>query len=249
MRILIANPNMTGAMTDLMVAEARRTCRPGCEIVGLSADFGVSYIATRSELAIAGHALLDSLARHHKGCDAVVVGAFCHGLVAAAKELMPIPVIGIAEAALRAAQLLGRRIAIIGIGARDRGANEEIISDLGMTADVVAVRRLALSGTELANHQARADDAVVRQGALAVDEDNADVLVLGGAAFSGMAERIAARLPVPVVSPVPYAVGLAELAVISHWRKPSAGTYSAPGAKPTLGLGDDLAAFFAAGAE
>jgi Asp/Glu/hydantoin racemase len=198
MKILIANPNMSRTMVDLMVAEARQSCRPGTEVEGVAADFGVPYIATRSEMAIAGHALLDSLARHHQGYDAVIVGAFIQSIVAGAKELMPIPVIGLAEASLRAAQILGRRVSILGVGTPGRGANQDIISELRMDRDVVSVRPLPLSGTALATDQARADQVVIELGLAAVAEDNADVLVLGGAAFAGMAKRIAGQLSRPL---------------------------------------------------
>lgn len=244
MRILIANPNMSERMTELMVREAERHCRPDTQITGVSAAFGVAYIGTRSEMAIAGHALLDCLARHHEGHDAIVVGAFCHGFVAAAKELMPIPVIGIAEAAMRAAQIFGQRLAIIGISAPGRAANEEIVSDLSIAPELVSIHLLPLSGTELADDQARADAEVVKLGNTAVAEAKADVLVLGGAAFAGMAERIAGSLPVPIISPIPYAIGIAELAVHAGWHKPRAGRFSPPGEKATAGLSPELAAFY-----
>ena len=131
MKILIANPNTSTDMLALMLEEAHRGCRPGTEVAGIAADFGVPYIASHSEMAIAGHALLDSLARHHEGHDAVVVGAFCHAFVAAAKELMPVPVIGLAEAGVRAAQIHGRRICIIGLGA-SRTRSGSISSGAGM---------------------------------------------------------------------------------------------------------------------
>jgi Asp/Glu/hydantoin racemase len=245
LRILIANPNTTRTMTDLMVAEARDTASPGTAIEGVTAEFGVPYIATRSEMAIAGHALLDLLARRHAGFDAIVVGAFCQPLVAPAKELMPVPVLGLTEAAMRAAQLLGRRIGVIGMGAADRDTHGDIVREFGLEAHMVGLRILPLSGTELAADQAAADAAVAALGERAVAEDDADVLVLGGAAFSGMARRIAARLPVPVVSPVSHAVGFAETIVRAGWRKPSIGTYAAVGAKSTQGVSAQLAAFFA----
>lgn len=243
MKILIANPNTSTDMLALMLEEAHRGCRPGTEVAGIAADFGVPYIASHSEMAIAGHALLDSLARHHEGHDAVVVGAFCHAFVAAAKELMPVPVIGLAEAGVRAAQIHGRRICIIGLGASGPGADEERIDQLG-GGDVVSRRGLPMSGTELVANQRSADAAVVELGRAAVSEDHADVIVLGGAAFAGMAGRISAELPVPVISPVHYAVGLAELSVASAWRKPSAGAYAPPGDKRTDGLTPELSRFF-----
>jgi Asp/Glu/hydantoin racemase len=244
MKILIANPNTSETMTSLMVEEARRHCRPETEVDGLTTDFGVPYIATRSEMTIAGYALLDNLARHHQGYDAIVVGAFCYGLVPAVKELMPLPVIGIAEAGMRAAQIFGQRIAIIGLGAPDRGGNEAIIAELGMGQHIAGVRCLPLSGTDLAEGQADAEAMVIEQAKKAVDEDRADVLVFGGAAFAGMAERIADRLPVPAISPVAHAVSLAETAIKTGWRKPTKGPSSPPLPKQMKGLGRELSSFF-----
>jgi Asp/Glu/hydantoin racemase len=244
MRILIANPNVTQRMTDLMVAEARRHCRADTVITGVSAEFGVSYIANRSEMAIAGHALLDILARHHGDHDAVVIGAFCHSFVDAAKELVPKPVVGLAEAGMRAAQFFGKRISLISVGDRNRCANEEMVEDLNMTREVVSIRLLNLSGTDLANDQEKADDAVIATCRAAVEEDNADVVVLAGAAFAEMAGRIAGEVPVPVITPVPYAVAIAEQAVLTGWRVPTAGSYAQPGRKETKGLGEALSGYF-----
>ena len=244
MRILIANPNMTQRMTDLMVAEAQRFCRPDTEISGVSAEFGVAYIATRAEAAIAGHALLDCLAKHHHDYDAVIIGAFCHSFVDAAKELMPVPVIGIAEAGMRAAQFFGKRIGLISVGAPGRAANEETVADLCMQTSVASVRLLDLSGTDLANDQKKTDGEVVELGLCMISEDNADVLVLGGAAFAGMADRISGDLSVPVISPIPFAVALAEQAVLGGWRCPTVGSYAQPGEKMVVGLSAQLRGFF-----
>ncbi len=241
MKILIANPNTSSGMLDLMLEEARRVCRPGTELDGVVADFGVAQIASRSELAIAGHALLESLARHLRDHDAVVVGAFYHALVPAARELAPVPVVGLAEAAMRAAQTLGTRIAIIGLGSPERGMYETLVAELGMAGHYAGSRMLPVAGSALVDDQPGADDRVVELGLAAVHEDRADVLVLGGAAFAGMAPRIAPRLPVPVVSPIHHAVGHAELAVLSGWRKPTAGPWARPAGKPSRGLAPELA--------
>jgi Asp/Glu/hydantoin racemase len=243
-RILVVNPNTSSDMLALLLAEARAACRPGTEVSGVAAEFGVPQIGNRVEMALAGHALLEVVARHAPGHDAVVVGAFYQALVPAVKELLPVPVIGLAEAALGAARLLGSRIAILGLGSSERGLMEELAAALGVSDALVGVRALPLSGAALMADPAGADAAVVALGLAAVGEDGADVLVLGGAAFAGMAARIAPKLPVPLVSPVGYAVGLAELVVLSGWRKPTVGAYAAPEAKSTIGLGAALASMF-----
>lgn len=246
MRLLIANPNTSAEMTALMLTEARAFARPGTTVAGLTAPTGVPYIATRAETALASAALLDALASAHTGADAVIVGAFCPGLVPPARELLPLPVIGLAEAGLRAALHFGKRIGILGVGTRERGMNEEIVHELGMAADVVSIQRLPLSGTEIAADPEAVDDRLVAAGERAISEDAADVLVLGGAALAGTQQRIAMRLPVPVVPPLAFAVGLAETAVAMGWRKPAAGTFSRGDYGQLDGASAPLTALFAA---
>lgn len=240
MRILIANPNMSAEMTALMVHEARTTCRPGTEIVGRNATIGVPYISTRAEAAVAGYALLDLVAREAACIDAVVVGAFCPGLVAPVKELLSVPVVGLPEAGLAAARLFGRRVGLIGLGSRARGMNEEILDELGLRSDVASIQRLPMTGTEIATDPARAADAVIAAGQKAVESDDADVLVLGGAAFSGLSARVAPHLPVPVIPPVSYAVSTLETALISGWQPPQAGTFGPVRSDKADGISDDL---------
>ncbi|MEV8467667.1 aspartate/glutamate racemase family protein [Fluviibacterium sp. DFM31] len=242
MRILIANPNMSAEMTALMVEEARTTCRTGTEIIGGNATFGVSYIATRAEAALAAHALLDLVADAAGDVDAVVVGAFCPGLAEPVKELLPVPVVGLPEAGFSAARLFGRRIGLIGIGSRARGMNEEILHDLGARSDVVSIQRLPLSGTDLAADPEGADAAVIAAGMQAVETEDADVLILGGAAFSGIAARVAPHLPVPVVPPVPYAISMLETALTCGWRTPATGTFGPVRSDAARGVGAALTA-------
>ena len=47
MRILVINPNTTMAVTETIVAEARRSAPPQVEITGVTARFGNPFIQTR----------------------------------------------------------------------------------------------------------------------------------------------------------------------------------------------------------
>jgi Asp/Glu/Hydantoin racemase len=76
MRLLMVNPNVTQAITDIMAAEARRSASPGTEITAVTARFGTLYVENRGEAAVAGHALLDTLAEHGSEGDAVIVATF-----------------------------------------------------------------------------------------------------------------------------------------------------------------------------
>ena len=64
MRILLANPNTTQAVTDMIAARAREAAAPGTEIVPATARFGARVIGTRAEMAIAEHAGIDPQILH-----------------------------------------------------------------------------------------------------------------------------------------------------------------------------------------
>ena len=72
--------------------------------------------------------------------------------------------------------------------------------------------------------------------------NDADVLIFAGAPLSGLAERVADRIPVPVIDQVVAAVKQAEALVALRLRKATAGTFKRPAAKPTTGLAGALAA-------
>jgi allantoin racemase len=75
MRILLANPNTSAAVTDAIAAAARSVASPWVEIKPVTARFGARVIATRTEAAVAEHAVLELLAREAEGCDAAIIGA------------------------------------------------------------------------------------------------------------------------------------------------------------------------------
>ncbi len=246
MRILFANPNTSEAMTALMVAEARRVAAAGTVVDAATAGFGSAYIATRAEAAVAGHALLATLARHYDGHDAIVVGAFIiPAVVQAAKELMPVPVIATGEAGLAIASLLSRRFAILTIGAPARKMTEEVVEAAGLAGRLAGLYDMGLTGTALTEDQTAADDKAVALACEAVERDLADAIVLGAGSMEGMARRIAHRVPVPVVSPVGAAVCQAEALVRMGLGKASAGAYAAPQDLAMTGIDADLAAFLA----
>ena len=75
----------------------------------------------------------------------------------------------------------------------------------------------------------------------AVEQDDADVVILSGAPLAGLADKVRDRIPVPVVDPTAAAVRQAETLVTLKPRKATAGTFRRPDPKPTTGLPEPLA--------
>lgn len=247
MRLLLVNPNLTQAITDALAAVARRAAAPGTEIVPVTGTFGPRVIASRAENVVAAHGALDLAARHAPGCDALVLGVSLDSGLHALRELLDIPVVGMLEAGLQAASMLGSRIALVTFGARLVPLYEELARNYGYSGRLARVVALPFGPADAyaAPAKVRAGLAEACRGLAATG--GADAIVLAGAALAGFDEQIQSEVPVPLVDGMKAAVPLAEGLVRMAPRKPLAGGLSHPGPRATSGLSDALGALFAKG--
>ena len=242
MKVLLVNPNVTEAITDTMAAEARRSAAAGTSIVAATARFGTLYIENRAEAAIASHAVLEALAEHAPGCDAAIVAAFGDPGLGAAKELLDIPVVGISEAALLTAWMLGRRFAIVCLTRRLRTWYLEAVEAHGLSGRLASVRSLDAFVADITTARDDMRGALVGLCHRAVEEDDAEVVIMGGGPLAGLARESAEAIPVPTLDGVSCAVKLAEALVSLAPRAPTRGSFARPASKPALGLAPALAA-------
>ncbi|AMC99498.1 aspartate/glutamate racemase family protein [Halomonas chromatireducens] len=240
MKLLIVNPNISQSVTELIEAEARRTASPGTELTLRTAALGVAYIETRAEAAIGAYATLNELADHFSGHDAAVVAAFGDPGLEAAREMLPIPVVGLTESALMSAAMLGGKIGIVAISRRIRAWYAEPVVRYGMTSRLAVIRCLDEPLANIGSVQQDKGEQLVALCEAAIRDDGADVLIIAGAPLAGLARSVAQRIPVPVVDGVSCAVQQAEL--LSHLgpAKATAGSYAAPPAKGAKGLSPAL---------
>lgn len=207
MRLLLLNGNTDPAITDLIAARAAealpRLGLPPAELVPATAPFGARYIATRAAVAIAGHAVLAALAGHvgpdnPHDFDAAIIACFGEPGIEAARELLPIPVHGMAESSLAAAFAIAPRIALLTGGAAWVPMLEEFALIRGHGPDRVLVRGIAPTGDMIARDPEGAI-ALLAEAASGAAADGAGVVVLGGAGLAGLAPRVALRVAVPVL--------------------------------------------------
>jgi Asp/Glu/hydantoin racemase len=242
MRILLANPNTTAAVTQLLLAAALPVAAAGTEILPLTAPRGVPYISSRAEAQIGGAQLLETLAEHAPGADAAIVAAFGDPGLPAARELFDLPVIGMSEAAMLTACMLGRRFGIVTFASALGAWYEECVALHGLAGRCAGVRCLDGAFRDIAEVQAEKEALLVDLALRAVEQDGAEVVILGGAPLAGLAAKVAERIPVPLVDPVAAAVKQAEALVSLAPRKARAGSYARPAGKASTGLSEALAA-------
>ncbi|WP_407152051.1 aspartate/glutamate racemase family protein [Bradyrhizobium sp. ORS 86] len=242
MRILLLNPNTTTAVTDLLHAAGSKAASAGTELVPATAPRGVPYIATRAEAQIGGAIALEMLAEAGSGFDAAIIAAFGDPGLFGARELFAFPVVGLAEAAMLTACMVGRRFSIVTFAGALAPWYEECVAMHGLASRCAGVRTLDGAFRSISDVQAEKEELLVALANRAVEEDNADVVILSGAPLAGLAAKVRDRIPVPVIDPVAAAVRQAETLAVLKPRKAIAGTFRRPDPKPTLGLAEPLAA-------
>lgn len=241
-RILLLNPNTTESVTDLLVAAAEKVVAPGTVLIPVTATRGVPFIATRAEAQIGGVVALELLAEHHSNVDAAIIAAFGDPGLFGARELFDIPIVGMAEAAMLSACMLGRRFAIVTFSSSLGAWYEDCVDMHGLTGRCAGIRVLDTGFHSLSEVQSEKEELLVDLVCRTVTETEADVVILGGAPLAGLAAKVKHRIPVPLVDQVQAAVKQAEALVALQVRKATTGTFRRPPAKATTGLPAALAA-------
>jgi len=241
MRLLVINPNISDDVSELIRAEAKRTAAPDTEVVVRTAPAGVEYIETRFESLLAAPQVAQLMAEE-SGADAVVVAAFGDPGMPALKELLPVPVVGITEAALATAALLGRRFAIVAISRRITAWYRDCVEQNGYGSRLASIRSLGEALPSIGAVQQDFRTELLRLAHEVVDQDGADVVILAGAPLAGLARDIGASIPVPVVDGISAGVAQAELLVRLRTGSHRKGSFAAPPRKPNKGLTPELSA-------
>jgi allantoin racemase len=241
MKILIANPNTSAGVTDKLVGSGRLVASAGTELIPMTAPRGVPYIATRAEAAIGSAVFLEMLAERRGTIDAAVCAAFGDPGLGGARELFDFPVVGMAEAAMLVACTLGRSFSIVSFSKSLEPWFAEIVAWHGLSGRCASIRMLDGGFKSIDDVQNEKEELLVELANRTVTQDAADVVILAGAPLAGLANKIADRVPVPLVDGIQAAVTMAEGLVRIKPRKATAGTFQRPGPKDSKGLGQALA--------
>lgn len=245
MRILLINPNMTEAMTLPMTRVARSVAGQEAEIVPLTATMGFPYIASRAEAQIAGANVLDTIAENRTEADAVIIAAFGDPGLIAARELFDLPIIGMAEAAVMTAAMLGERFSIVTFTPHMVRWYTDCVRQTGLSARFTGVRCPDEAPASVDNVAEALRGDLIDLAKAATAQDGADVVILGGAPLAGLATELAGEAPGILIDPIAaataQAMSLARLAPDYRQR------VGRPEAKGSSGLGQALADIIAGG--
>jgi allantoin racemase len=241
LRILILNPNTTEAVTSLMVEAGQAVAAAATELVPMTAPRGFPYISTRAEAQIGGAIALEMLAEAHRSVDGAIMAAFGDPGLLGARELFDIPVVGVSEAAMLTACMMGQRFVIVTFATALTGWYRDCVEMHGLMGRCAGIFALDQAFSSIADVQDENLDSLVALANEAVGEMRADVMIFAGAPLAGLANKVRHKLPVPIVDPIAAAVKQAEALIALGPRKASVGSFQRPAAKTSIGLASPLA--------
>lgn len=235
MRILVVNVNTTEAMTETIAEQARSVAGPGTEIVGLTPFVGADSVEGNYESYLAAVGVMDRVLAYDEPYDAVIQAGFGEHGREGLQELLDVPVVDITEAAAHLAHLLGYRYSVVTTLDRTIPLIEERLLVAGLRSHCASVRASGLSVLELEESPERAIAAIVDHAKSAVQDDRAEVIVLGCGGMAGLDRAIREATAAPVVDGVSAAVKLAESLVTLGLSTSKVRTYAPPRSKRVEG--------------
>ena len=204
MRILIINPNSDSGMTAAIQESAEAFAGDDFEVVTLATSTAPRFLETYEDEVKSGPGMLELLRDNEAAFDAFVIACHSDTNLHAAREVTSKPVIGIGEASMKLASFLGHNFAVVtthqhSIPGKLLQTRAHHLQDLMVT----------IRAPEDGEEGWTDSDLFMELSRRAVEEDGAEVIVLGCAGLSGMDRKIQDALGVPVLDGVVCALILA----------------------------------------
>lgn len=238
-KALVINPNTTQTMTDEIAQSAARAFAPPWEAVVVQPPAGPASLETWLEDSLAVLTMLP-VVKAHPDADGVVVACFGDPGLFGLREILHVPVVGVAEASFLTACFLGWRFGILVGPVKDVAFNESKLWTYGLEKRCAGIQTMDLSVLSM-----HAEREVTMAGLLAAGRAlvarGAEVLILGCAGLTTYRLAFEQQMGVPVIDPVEAGCRQLRLLVEAGLATSRAGMYGRPAPKVMAALETVLA--------
>ena len=229
MRIFVINPNSSVNITNHLRDTLNKIKRSDCELTVVCPDHGPVSIESSYDETLAAYHMMPLVKRaNDEKYDAIVIACFSDPGLDSAKEISDIPVIGIEEATLHIASMLGHKFSVMTGMSRRIPTREWHAVLRGVTSTYASSPALDMSVLEMDENPAKAKARIIEAARKAVEVDRAEVIVLGCAGLAGYQKDIEQELGVIVLDPSSVALKIAEAIVDLKVSHSKVGRFSHP---------------------
>lgn len=189
--------------------------RPDIEVVFVGAGQVLTLADSYYDMALMEMAVIEAGMRaEEEGFDAVCINTVSDSGLAALRSRLSIPVLAPGQSAFHVASMLGHKFSILTMWPRWFPLYRKTLKEYGLEQRLASIRSIdvrpdaeaLLSGKEEVVFEKL--EVAARK---AIEEDGADVIVLGSTTMHQSHAHLAARLPVPVLNPGVVAYKMCEL--------------------------------------
>lgn len=187
-------------------------------------DIDVSFVGAGSTITLADSyydmAIMElaviqaGIQAQEDGYDAVCINTVSDSGLAALRSRLSIPVLSPGQSAFHVASMLGHKFSIVTMWERWFPLYRKTLKEYGLESRVASIRAIEVrpDTVELLSGKEDIVFAKLEETALkAVEEDGADVIVLGSTTMHQSHAYLASKLPVPVLNPGVIAYKLCEM--------------------------------------
>jgi allantoin racemase len=229
MKLLVFNPNTSPAVTARIAAAVERVRHADVEVIVRQAPHGPEVLESALDESRSVPYVVDAVTEANAhGFSAVIIAAFCDPGLDAAREVSEIPVFGLEETTCAIAMTLGHRFGILTEQPHKVAVKQHRMRRHGFEQRCASVRAIGMGVQAIAVDP---DRVLTRGLAIArqmVEEDGAEVIVLGCASMAGHARLIEQELHVPVLDPLMTTLCVAEGLARIGVRHSKRGLYMTP---------------------
>lgn len=205
MKILIINPNTDHDMSRLIEKNARAFANDNYYVECRSVNRGPSFVATYEHQIQAAQFTLSMIRECEEDFDAFIIACHADPNLDACKEVTNKVVVGISEASMKMATMLGHNFSVISPVDHSVPNKEALARKYHLEGQLASVTAPA------PEHAGLPQDLQLMEAAkIAVERDKAEVLVLGCAGMSGVDKVIQEKLGVPVIDGIMAALIIAS---------------------------------------
>ena len=200
-RILLINPNSNAATTAMMVEIAAAAAGNRARITGATARHGPAMLTTPADLAAAAVEVIAIGRSQAAPYSAILVAAFGDPGAAELAQIVAIPVLGLAEASMRAAAAGQRRFGVATVTPALVPAIAARAAQLGLGPLYCGTRVTPNIPTDPHALTAALASAVAQ-----CQADGAQAVIIGGGPLAQAASALQHQCAIPIIAPLPSAI-------------------------------------------
>jgi allantoin racemase len=205
MKILIINPNSDPSMTDAIQKAAEHYAKDEFEVVTQSTPGAPSFIETYEDQVKAAPGMIKLIRENEQLFDAFIIACHCDPNLDLMKEISKKPVVGIGEASMKMASMLGHKFSVISTEKHSIPNKEALVHKYHLSNMLASIKA---PGDEVEGCSEL--EKYLHAAHLAIKEDLAEVIVLGCAGMAGLDKQLQDKLGAPVLDGVICALIIAS---------------------------------------